>query len=351
MNSEVFGLLKANWYILAESSELTSGRPLSRQAFGRGWALFRTKSGKIAILEDRCPHRNVPLSAGRVKGERIACAYHGWEFNARGGCEKVPGLCAEGALRELMNARSLEVCEKDGWIWAFFDDAQKAPPLPESAIQGMSAFRFSRRVNGSLTAILENLLDPMHTHFVHSGLIRKEGARRKIRVQVIREPKSVEARYRGIQERSGWIRRIFGGGIDSTAGRFEWPTTARLSYHMKGPAKGLAKDQTRFRVDVCLTPETENSFAAHTTVFYRMAGIPAWLAKWLLMPFLARAAEQDRAILELQQRNLAAFGEARFSSTPVDLLGSAISEILQIPREIPGENQGKSSSYWVEIEI
>jgi phenylpropionate dioxygenase-like ring-hydroxylating dioxygenase large terminal subunit len=61
--------------------------------------LFRSQ-GRAAALLDRCPHRNVPLSLGRVLADgRLECAYHGWQFDYEGVCRKIPGLANEEAAR------------------------------------------------------------------------------------------------------------------------------------------------------------------------------------------------------------------------------------------------------------
>lgn len=40
----------------------------------------------IAALQDRCPHRLVPLSMGRLSEGRIQCIYHGLTFDFAGNC-------------------------------------------------------------------------------------------------------------------------------------------------------------------------------------------------------------------------------------------------------------------------
>ena len=48
----------------------------------------RTESGEAFALRDICPHRLVPLSAGKMKdtdGEpTVECPYHGWVFHTDG---------------------------------------------------------------------------------------------------------------------------------------------------------------------------------------------------------------------------------------------------------------------------
>jgi len=41
-------------------------------------ALFRTTSGEVHALEDRCPHKGGPLSQGIVHGDCVTCPLHNW---------------------------------------------------------------------------------------------------------------------------------------------------------------------------------------------------------------------------------------------------------------------------------
>jgi nitrite reductase/ring-hydroxylating ferredoxin subunit len=56
-------------------------------------ALWRSAGGAVQAWEDRCPHRGVALSLGRVEGDRLTCAYHGWQYAASNGrCVAIPAM-------------------------------------------------------------------------------------------------------------------------------------------------------------------------------------------------------------------------------------------------------------------
>ena len=77
------------WYAAATSSEV--GRaPLSRLVLGKRVVLYRTVDGRVVALEDRCVHRPVPLSGGRVEGDDIVAAYTGFRYAPDGTCVGVP---------------------------------------------------------------------------------------------------------------------------------------------------------------------------------------------------------------------------------------------------------------------
>jgi vanillate O-demethylase monooxygenase subunit len=61
-------LLSNRWYVAAWSDEV--GRtPLARTVLGEDLVLFRTEAGAAVELENRCAHRRLPLSAGRLCGD------------------------------------------------------------------------------------------------------------------------------------------------------------------------------------------------------------------------------------------------------------------------------------------
>src|SRR5919106_1454481 len=85
-------MLTGFWYIATESRQLKRGRPTPVTLLDQPLVLLRDEAGLVHALEDRCPHRGVPLSAGRQEGDAIRCGYHGWKFGTSGTCLEVPSL-------------------------------------------------------------------------------------------------------------------------------------------------------------------------------------------------------------------------------------------------------------------
>lgn len=84
--------------------------------------LFRAADGRPRALLDRCPHRGVPLSIGTCRKGRIACAYHGWEFDGDGRCLRIPSnVEPEGPPLPRAMARAFAVEERDGKLWVRVD--------------------------------------------------------------------------------------------------------------------------------------------------------------------------------------------------------------------------------------
>jgi nitrite reductase (NADH) small subunit len=44
-------------------------------------AVFRTQDDQVFAMENRCPHKNGPLSEGIVHGASVTCPLHNWVFD------------------------------------------------------------------------------------------------------------------------------------------------------------------------------------------------------------------------------------------------------------------------------
>ena len=78
------------WYAAGFPAEFTT-KPIRRTIVGEPLAIFRDQQGRLCMVQDRCPHRFVPLSMGVVEGSQIRCSYHGLAFDGRtGACSDRP---------------------------------------------------------------------------------------------------------------------------------------------------------------------------------------------------------------------------------------------------------------------
>jgi nitrite reductase/ring-hydroxylating ferredoxin subunit len=83
--------IKNSWYVAAWASELEQGKLLARTILKERVLLYKGIDGKVVAIEDRCCHRGVPLSLGRLEGSCVRCMYHGLLFDSSGACVEVPG--------------------------------------------------------------------------------------------------------------------------------------------------------------------------------------------------------------------------------------------------------------------
>lgn len=78
------------WHPVALTSGLAPGTANGTRVLGREIVVWRDGKGIAHAWDDRCPHRGMRLSFGFVRGDEIACLYHGWRYDAAGRCRHIP---------------------------------------------------------------------------------------------------------------------------------------------------------------------------------------------------------------------------------------------------------------------
>ena len=172
-----FEALPGIWTPIMPASELAA-KPVGFTLAGERLALFRSGTG-VAGVRDRCPHRGVSLSNGKAEGGRLACPFHGWQFDAQGACRHVP--FNPGVPLGPLGTQAVPVREEVGMIWVYtgYGSTDTAPILPEAA--ALPGVRFAwvyEDWDAHWTRVMENMLDTPHLPFVHRGTIGADMARR-----------------------------------------------------------------------------------------------------------------------------------------------------------------------------
>ena len=70
--------------VSAVSAGVPVGAIVRARDGARQVAVARLGSGRLVVVDDRCPHDGGRISDGWVDGERIVCARHGWELDGEG---------------------------------------------------------------------------------------------------------------------------------------------------------------------------------------------------------------------------------------------------------------------------
>ena len=312
------------WYVLCFSEEL-GARPLRRTLYGDPIVLFRTASGRAAALEDRCPHRNVPLSLGCVQGETLQCGYHGWTFDPQGRVQDVPGYLGE-ADRPGRRAPWHAVREQQGlvWVWATPEEQPDVDPYRFSHADrpGYLTVRHQVRARASVHAVAENALDVPHTAYLHGGLFRNPEDRNEIQAVVRREHDRVECEYIGEPRPTGLVAKLISpsGGVVTHFDRFILPSIVEVEYR-------LGEENHLLNGAAC-TPADDYDTILYAVVSLRTR-LPARLVRPVIQPLALRIFAQDARVLERQTETLDHFGEERYASTDIDLLGPQILKLLQ----------------------
>ncbi len=58
-------------------------------------AVFRQRDGRLFAVQNRCPHRQGPLSEGVMGGGHVICPLHAHRFNLEDGTGSEPGECVK----------------------------------------------------------------------------------------------------------------------------------------------------------------------------------------------------------------------------------------------------------------
>lgn len=156
------------WYQAAWLHEFATAPLLARTLLNRNVLLFRDAAGALCTIDDRCPHRFAPLSAGTLEDGVIRCGYHGLSFDGRGQCVHNP----HGAVTSAMRVQTYPVVERHhaAWIWmgAAEADESKLPALsfidntPETA----RYFGYLQTA-ANYQLLTDNILDLSHADYLH----------------------------------------------------------------------------------------------------------------------------------------------------------------------------------------
>jgi phenylpropionate dioxygenase-like ring-hydroxylating dioxygenase large terminal subunit len=170
------------WTPVELSKRVGRRRPVRVHVAGEAIALFRTRDGRVAALLDRCPHRGVSLSLGKVTEDgRLECPFHGWQFEGGGACAHIPYCDLPAEKRSHLGTIGLPVREVSGLIWLFTgalneDSAAGEPAIPEMLVEGAgsSLWIHTEVWRTHWTRAMENMLDFPHLPFIHRRTIGRK---------------------------------------------------------------------------------------------------------------------------------------------------------------------------------
>lgn len=100
--------------------DLPPGRAMRATVDGKDVVVWRGTSGRVAAWNNRCPHRGMALSHGFVRGDALACLYHGWHFDGSGACRHIPAHPDLDPPKTIHTER-YGVVEAGGVIWVSVD--------------------------------------------------------------------------------------------------------------------------------------------------------------------------------------------------------------------------------------
>ena len=294
------------WYPLGWSSDLAPGQVKAVTVWEQAIAVYRDMDETLHALENRCPHRGIELHLGKVKGNNLACAYHGWEFDGDSGqCANIPYLDDTQKRPPCAHARSYPVQEKFGLMWVFPGDPELAktqplPDVPEFDNDEWFMVPITAHFKAHFSVCNENAMDVFHG-FLHEDLqgwfdpvlLDLKATDYSIRAKYQVSYKGILAKFLGLSERADEVTTL--------------PITINYRYpHYASSLQGVSSVYL-MRLPVGL--QESRSFA----LFFFKLGLPKWLVRplnpllkrivprFMLQPFL----NQDIEMMESEQRQYA----------------------------------------------
>jgi phenylpropionate dioxygenase-like ring-hydroxylating dioxygenase large terminal subunit len=285
-------VLLNDWHPVASVDQFEETPVRGARLLGEDLVLWRL-GGQFYAWRDLCIHRGARLSLGRIAGERLACPYHGWEYDATGRCARIPAH-PEQTPPAKARVQPYYVRERYGLLWVCLGQpAHDIPPFPEWDQPGYAGAVCGpfEHIRAHGPRLIENYLDAAHFPFVHEGVL---GDPRRPEIG------EYEARITARGVESDPIEVFQPDPYGGSAGRVTYtyhayrPLTAHFTKHMPGATNGMV---------LAVTPHDELDSSAWFIVATTARGDGAAL-KAEYTPRIAAIFEEDRAIVESQRPEL-----------------------------------------------
>ena len=328
--------VKNCWYVAAWDHEVLADTLLARTLLGNAILIYRKADGSPVALDNRCSHRHAPLSMGRREGDSIRCLYHGLKYDAEGQCVEIPG---QDAIPAKLCQRAYPIVVRERWLWIWMGDPARADEalIPQTFSLKDDGWRYKPgylHYNTDYLLICDNLLDFSHLSYVHERTLGGSPNIAQARPEVKRIPRGVHV--------TRDVRNTVPAPYHARLGSFAGQVNRRFSYDFMVPGVLLMKTHVKpaerddddmtgalqFHSCQALTPETETSthyffMQAHN---FRLDDVTITES---IYQSLCTAFEEDRRIIEAQQRLINASVPAPMQPIAADLALAQYRRVLQ----------------------
>lgn len=309
--------LKNAWYVAGFEHELDAGKVVPRRFLGTEVVMMRHSDGRIAALEDLCPHRLMPLSFGRRMGDELVCGYHGMRFDIAGACTLAPG---QANIPSKAAVRTFPLEERHGLLWIWMGDPALAgtdliPDIRWNKHPQWTPSRGYHHVQANYRLCVDNLMDLGHESWVHLRTIG-QGEEECIPSYPAHVESDAQGQVRAHREMPDIESPPFFAMVLDHEGRINrWQTAISMAPSICMTDFGVypvgAPPDNAYRSHVLhlLTPESENS----THYFWSVARNRRLDDEELTQAVcraIAQTFDEDAVVLATQQRQLEKHGGA-----------------------------------------
>jgi 5,5'-dehydrodivanillate O-demethylase len=172
-------LLRRYWQPV-EASEYVTRKPRRIKVMGEELVIYRGASGKPVLMQLRCAHRSLALDYGRVEGDSLRCAYHGWLYDRTGQCLAQPAEPDGSSFKEKIKLKSYPTQELSGLVFGYMGP-EPAPLLPlfdllraEDGVKNVHL----QQIHANFFNHVENIVDNAHLPWLHGWTLPSYSAQK-----------------------------------------------------------------------------------------------------------------------------------------------------------------------------
>lgn len=159
-----------DWYAVARSENVEEGSLLQARLLDQDLVLWRC-NGQALAWQDLCVYRGARLSMGWVESDTVVCPYHGWTYDAKGQCVKIPAH-PKMLIPARACVKSYQVQERYGLVWVSLGnphrDVPSFPMWADPTYIKVLCGPFYYQTSGGRA--IENFIDVSHFPFAHKDL-------------------------------------------------------------------------------------------------------------------------------------------------------------------------------------
>ncbi|ASU37047.1 Rieske (2Fe-2S) protein [Herbaspirillum sp. meg3] len=323
---------KNTWYVACSPDEIAD-KPLGRQICGEKIVFYRGAEGKVAAVEDFCPHRGAPLSLGFVRDGQLVCGYHGLEMGCDGKVISMPGQ----RVRGFPCIRSFPVVERYGFIWVWPGEKELADPAhihhlewadnPEWAYGGGLY-----HINCEYRLMIDNLMDLTHETYVHASSIgQKEIDEAPVNTRTEGDEVITSRFMENIMAPPFWRMALRSNGLADDVPVDRWqichftpPSHVMIEVGVAHAGKGGYDADPKYKASSIvvdfITPETETSHWYFWGMARNFKPQDAELTA-AIREGQGKIFGEDRDMLEMQQQNILKHPERKLLMLNIDAGG------------------------------
>ena len=295
-------MIRNQWYVVLDSKQVGE-KPVGVTRLGEKLVFWRDSKQKVRCAFDRCPHRSVQLSLGKVHDGHLQCPFHGFEFDSSGQCVYIPADGRSSQPPVAMRLNSYPTFEAHGFIWVWWGENPPADLEAPTFFDNLDAsFQYGSAIDpwkAHYSRAIENQLDVAHLPFVHHNTIG-QGNQTLVdgpKVEWCDENKSMLCTY---------VYNRVDDGSKPRSGEELRKENSQVHLELIMPNLWQNYLGNNTRIVIAFVPVDEENSLLYIRFYQKIISIPVigkWIAQ-LSMPVNLYIAHQDRTVVETHHPQL-----------------------------------------------